>query len=276
MSRSEHSKEHEEFILDFIGGDTGTARSVRELLDTCPECQRFFEEYSFLLDVVESDAFTDALRALVPAPQALRGLAVLVRTGFRDIAEVFFRKTVALAEPIGLAALSPLEFERASAASGGSFEKDVKSEGSIFNVELSTFGERLTIKLQANSPAYNHAVVRFELLEGESVLFTDVVLVSEGTGKYETDLKAIPTPKKEKLVLNLMPVHTVDIFAGLEKGVTVQVLSQLLKSDVVEVRRSCAKLLAWAKTGPALEALRNLVEDADEEVRKLAQAALAG
>ena len=276
MNQVEHSREHEEFILGFIGGDAGTARSVRQLLDECPQCQEFFEQHSFLIDIVDSEAFTDALARLEPGRQPLRELAVLVATGLSGFAETFFTKSLAFTQPVQLTALSPLGVERAAAAGGDRFEKDVKSESALFDVELSTFGKRLSIKLQARSPVHDHALVRFELLEAGSVMFADVVLVVDGRGKYETSLSAIPTPEQEKLTLILKPVLTVDLFAELEKEITVQVLSQLLKSDDVVLRRSCAKLLAWAKTGPALEALRDLVEDADEEVRKLAQAASAG
>lgn len=262
-------------LYRYLSGDLdpGERAKIEEHLSMCAVCEVKKKDVLEALDIISEPVEEGKWAVQTGLVERFFDLA----TSSREKLNSFFAKGFTFPQPIKLLALRPMSEAMAFAEAGRQFEKESESADQVpYEVELSVFGNRLALTVKSRSSLYDHSVVRFELVEGEQVRFSGVVLVGDGQGKYETEVDRIPKPEREEFKVGLQPIHSLDLLSKVEEDASLEVLSELLKEAEPRIRKACVELLAGVRTMKVRQILKQLEDDPDPEIRQAVRELLRG
>jgi len=162
----------------------------------------------------------------------------------------------------------PVSFRGWTAAAGEGFgrEKKTSPSGDVV-LDVVQAGGELTFFLNTRSPETKDCFVRLQLMGEGKPVFSTVVVVTDGKGKYLLRLDRLPLPPSEvESVISVMPGG--DIYTPISMDEIVAGLGELLSSDDARVALASAGLLLAFDDEEARETLRMRAEHASGELRQ--------
>jgi hypothetical protein len=158
--------------------------------------------------------------------------------------------------------------ELVAAAAGEGFGREKKSSPSGDVVlDVVQAGGELTFFLSTRSLETKDCFVRLQLMAEGRPVFSTVVVVTDGKGKYTLRLDRLPLPpSKVEPVVSIIPGG--DIYTPISMDEIVAGLGELLSSDDERVALASAGLLLAFDDEDARETLRMTAEHVSDEVRQ--------
>ena len=170
---------------------------------------------------------------------------------------------------------------RLAAATGDGFSEQVfREDQPPFEIRLLQFGQelRVTASVTDRDSPYANCLAELRLLEGGDCRFSQIILIQDGQGRCLIQQAAIQhaRPSDQPVRVAVQPLLTANQLTAVGNAVFVPILERLLTQDDVEIRRAAVRLLGEMRDPAAAGLLGRAAQDADDQVRALAQAALDG